>query len=408
MRSRLALFRQVAPSLWLVLAFAAALPPALAREREGSQEASLDGSEDAWGYVYVFRTMQVHALKGEEARIGRLAENHIVLTSPMVSRRHGVIRRSDAGVQFIDVGSSNGSRVNTRELRARFPVALEPGARIQIADELLLYQSSLPELWRDELRHRLLTGFVKLRLQLPQDVTRRSFGREEIVSNVTEARVSTIDAKIAVAHSVPLEERSGFPIESIAMIGHVGVERGTLELSLWALASASSMTGRRASLANLKHTTLRVTVDDDDRNGVAEGGRKGPWFPTGVLASLFEFYADDPDTALQFGTSLAEQERPIALRDAAESLAFRHRIDPSEWRLLLLAARAKASYVEREIAERSALLTSRDKEDLAEALVESRRWLDVARELGAEDDWAEDTVDAMARAEERLQRIQSR
>lgn len=362
---------------------------------------------DAWGYVYSFRTMRVYPLTGDEARVGRLPENDIVLTSPMVSRRHGVIRRDDSGVHFIDVGSSNGSRVNTRELRPRFPVALEPGARIQVADELLLYQPTLTELWRDELRHRLLTGFVKLRIQLPQDTTRRSFGREELVNNVTEARVRTADTKVEIAHSVPLEERSGFPIESIAMIGHVSAVRGTLELSLWSLASAGNMTGRRASLANLKHTTLRVTVDDDALNGVAEGGKKGPWFPMEVLASLFEVYADDPDTALQFGTSLSEQERPLALRDAAESLAFRHRIDPSEWRLLLLAARAKASYVEREIAERSALLTSRDKEELAEALVESRRWLDVARELGAEDDWAEDTVAAMARAEERLQRIQS-
>ncbi|HXV60752.1 MAG TPA: FHA domain-containing protein [Vicinamibacteria bacterium] len=385
----------------------------MARYRMGTLAAGLLAAvfaiaQEPWGYVWVFRTAKLYSLGADEIRIGRLTENDVVLTSPMVSRRHAAIRHKDGGSELIDIGSSNGSRLNGRELRPRFPLSLAPGARIQLADELLLYHESLPELWGDELEHRLLSSFAKLNIHLPEDTTRRSFGREEIVPSVSEVRIDSANGKAELTHSIALDETTGFPQDSAAFIGSVAVERGVLELSLWTIASGSAMTSRRSSISNLKHTTLRISVEGGVSDGTEDGGRKGPWFPYEIIGTLFDVFPDDPEYSLRFASSLASQERPVALRDAAATLAFRHRIDPGDWNLLLLAAEAKASFVEREVAERSALLTDVEKNKLEKAVEESRRWLDRARELGAEDDSAEGAAAAMARAEERLARIRDR
>ncbi|MGH9337104.1 MAG: FHA domain-containing protein, partial [Vicinamibacteria bacterium] len=119
------------------------------------------GSEP-WGYLYFFRTLQLYPLALEENAIGRLQESEIVLTSPRVSRRHAVVRRDAEGIELHDVGSSNGTKRNGESLRPRAPVPLNPGDRIELAEELALFHISLPDLWRDELRHRLLASIVKL------------------------------------------------------------------------------------------------------------------------------------------------------------------------------------------------------------------------------------------------------
>jgi hypothetical protein len=360
---------------------------------------------EPWGYLYVFRTMHLVPLTLEESRIGRLPENEVVLTSERVSRRHAALRRTGDRIELLDVGSSNGTLVNGRELRPRLPVELRPGDLLALADELVLYHESLPELWHDELRHRLLASIVKLRLALPQDRMRKSFGREELVLSETEARIGIESAKVEVEHSVPLDPDDGFPEESGAFIGHVGVSHGTLELSLWTIAGGQSMTSRRASFSNLKHTTLRLRIVENVSNGTEEGGTKGPWFPPNLVGAVFDVFPDNPDFVLQFMHSLAEQERPDALRDAAESLSYRHRLAPDEWKLLLLAARSKGLWVEREIGERGLSLTPDQGTGLDAALTEARAWLEQARELGAERDAADAAGATIDRASQRLSRL---
>ncbi len=358
---------------------------------------------EPWGYLYFIRTQRLFPLRLEESAIGRLPENDVVLASTRVSRRHAVVRKKADGVELVDVGSSNGTKRNGEALRARSPAALTPGDRIELAEEMALYHESLPDLWRDELRHRLLARVVKLRRQLPQDRTRKAFGREEIDLAVTEARVDGEAGSAEVEHSVELDPESGFPEGSAAFVGDVEVENDVLELSLWTIAAGEAMTSRRASFTNLKHATLRISI----AGGPSGGAEAGPWFPPHLLGALFDVFPDEPEFSLQFAVSLAGQERPKALFDAAASLWFRHRLNPSEWKLILMAAQAKGLWIDKEIGERGLSLGAEDKTRLAAALEEARSWLEQAKALGAKDEPEKEAEAALIRASERLSRIQA-
>ena len=358
---------------------------------------------EPWGYLYFIRTQRLFPLALEESSIGRLAENDIVLSSTRVSRRHAVVRKKADRVELVDVGSSNGTRRNGEPFQPRSPTALTPGDRVEIAEEVALYHETLAELWRDELRHRLLAGILKLRRPLPQDRTRKAFGREEIDVAVTEARVNPETGSAEVEHSVPLDPGSGFPEGSGAFVGEVEVVNDVLELSLWTVAARESMTSRRASFTTLKHVTLRVSID----GGPSGGAEAGPWFPPHLLGALFDVFPDEPEFSLQFAVSLAGQERPQALSDAAGTLSFRHRLNPREWKLILMAAQAKGLWVDREIGERGLSLGAEDKQLLAAALEEARSWLEQAKALGAKDEPGKEAEAALVRASERLSRIQA-
>jgi hypothetical protein len=361
---------------------------------------------EPWGYLYFIRTQRLFPLTLEESSIGRLPENDVVLASTRVSRRHAVVRKRAEGVELVDVGSSNGTKRNGEALRARSPAALTPGDRIEIAEEVALYDESLPDLWRDELRHRLLAGILKLRQPLSQDRMRKAFGREEIELAVTEARVNAETGSAEVEHSVEFDPGSGFPEGSGAFVGDVGVGNDVLELSLWTIAGGSageSMTSRRASFANLKHATLRVSI----AGGPSGGAETGPWFPPHLLGALFDVFPDEPEFSLKFAVSLAGQERPQALSDAAASLSFRHRLDPSEWKLLLMATQAKGLWIDKEIGERGLSLGAEEMTRLEAALEEARSWLEQAKALGARDEPGKEAEAALVRASERLSRMQA-
>ena len=383
------------PVLLLAAAASSAACPALAQAPPEPAE--------PWGYLYFLRTQKLFPLTGEESAVGRLTENDVVLSSTRVSRRHAVVRKSAEGVELVDVGSSNGTKRNGEALHPRSPVALAPGDRIEIADEVALYHEVLADLWRDELRHRLLAGILKLRRHLPQDVTRKAFGREEIVPAVSEAKVDPETGNAEVEHSVPLDTESGFPEGSGAFVGDAQVANDVLELSLWTVEARESMTSRRASFTTLKHTTLRVSIE----GGPSGGAESGPWFPPHLLGSLFDVFPDEPEFSLQFAVSLAGQERPRALSDAAATLSFRHRLNPGEWKLILMAAQAKGLWVDKEIGERGLSLGPEDKKRLAAALEEARSWLEKAKALGAKEEPGKEAEAALVRAGERLSRIQA-
>lgn len=81
---------------------------------------------------------QVHPLTGAATRIGRLADNDVVLDDTEVSRQHAVV--SDTGRSFIitDLRSANGVYVQGR--RVRGSVALTDGDRIRICDHELVFE----------------------------------------------------------------------------------------------------------------------------------------------------------------------------------------------------------------------------------------------------------------------------
>jgi pSer/pThr/pTyr-binding forkhead associated (FHA) protein len=357
--------------------------------------------EEPWGYLYFVRIQKLFPLHGDECTIGRLAESCMVLSSPRVSRRHAVVKRTEAGPELVDVGSSNGTKRNGELVPPRSGVLLQPGDRLEVAEEAALYHETLPELWREEIRHRLLSSIVKLRHALPQDRIRKSLGREELEPAVTEARVDPESGTAALEHSLPLDSESGFPEGSGAFVGSVRTTDEALELSLWTIGAGESMTSRRASFSSLKHATLRISIP-----GFAAGPDAGPMFPSHLLAAVFDIFPDEPEFSLRFAVSLANQERPRALADAAESLWFRHRLSPGEWKLLVMAAQAKGHWVDREIGEKGLSLAAEDKTQLAAAIEEAKAWLARAKELGAKESSEKEAEEVLVRASERLMRLQ--
>jgi Protein of unknown function (DUF3662)/Inner membrane component of T3SS, cytoplasmic domain len=70
-----------------------------------------------------------NVLSGSRVVVGRSREADIVLADPNISRRHAELRRDDDGWQIVDLGSTNGIKVNGRRVDSQ---ALRPGDQITI------------------------------------------------------------------------------------------------------------------------------------------------------------------------------------------------------------------------------------------------------------------------------------
>jgi FhaA, N-terminal domain/FHA domain len=70
-----------------------------------------------------------HVLGGDRAVIGRSRDCDVVVSDPNVSRRHAELRRDENAWHVIDLGSTNGVKVNGRRVDQ---VALRDGDRITI------------------------------------------------------------------------------------------------------------------------------------------------------------------------------------------------------------------------------------------------------------------------------------
>jgi hypothetical protein len=70
-----------------------------------------------------------NVLSGERVMVGRSRECDVVVSDPNVSRRHIELRRGSRGWAAVDLGSTNGMKVNGRRVSH---AELEPGDRITI------------------------------------------------------------------------------------------------------------------------------------------------------------------------------------------------------------------------------------------------------------------------------------
>jgi hypothetical protein len=70
-----------------------------------------------------------NVLSGSRVVIGRSREADVVIQDPNVSRRHAEVRREDGAWQIVDLGSTNGIKVNGRRV-ANAP--LRPGDQVTI------------------------------------------------------------------------------------------------------------------------------------------------------------------------------------------------------------------------------------------------------------------------------------
>jgi Protein of unknown function (DUF3662)/Inner membrane component of T3SS, cytoplasmic domain len=77
------------------------------------------------------------ALRGDRAMVGRSRECDVVVSDPNVSRRHIELRRGERGWAAIDLGSTNGMKVNGRRVSH---AELEPGDRITIGVTELVFE----------------------------------------------------------------------------------------------------------------------------------------------------------------------------------------------------------------------------------------------------------------------------
>lgn len=78
------------------------------------------------------------ALQGDEVVVGRLAECQVRLSDVNVSRRHAAFIRLDDGWAITDLGSTNGTRVNGREVER---VRLTDGDVVEIGLTRLVYHA---------------------------------------------------------------------------------------------------------------------------------------------------------------------------------------------------------------------------------------------------------------------------
>lgn len=70
-----------------------------------------------------------NVLSGSRVVVGRSREADIVLADPNISRRHAELRRDDDGWQIVDLGSTNGIKVNGRRVDSQ---VLRPGDEVTI------------------------------------------------------------------------------------------------------------------------------------------------------------------------------------------------------------------------------------------------------------------------------------
>lgn len=77
--------------------------------------------------------------------IGRLPDNHLVITDPKTSSRHAEIRQDAGGYTLTDLGSMNGTFVNEQQLVSKEPRTLHPGDVIRIGDTRFTYEVDRPD-----------------------------------------------------------------------------------------------------------------------------------------------------------------------------------------------------------------------------------------------------------------------
>ena len=194
----------------------------------------------------------------------------------------------------------------------------------------------------------------------------------------------------------------GFGVDSLAFVGRVAADEVALELSLWGVEHANRMASRRALYSNLKHTRLRIVFQAER---ALLRGTDGQKFPDEVIASVLDVIPMGPtvlETTLKMSQSLTIQDRAVAYRDAALTLAFRHRGERGNASFAVLAAECQGKWVEAWLEEKRGGLTGEERESLSRAVEEGLDLLAEARERGTQDKEMEDAEKAIKRATKHL------
>ena len=68
----------------------------------------------------------IHAFHSSPLRIGRDPSNELSLSHPFLSEFHARVEFDDDGVRYVDLGSTNGTRLGGQLLANNVPIALSP------------------------------------------------------------------------------------------------------------------------------------------------------------------------------------------------------------------------------------------------------------------------------------------
>jgi len=355
---------------------------------------SLPSLNDAWGYLFAVKTRAVYPLQGESLILGRSSRADIMMAEPHISRRHAEIRLKNGAVELVDLGSTNGTRLNAKGLAPDQPARLTPGDLIYLASEPLLFHRDQAELWKDALQHVLLGQIVRLKIPVGQDRESKAFGNTRIIDALTRAKVDLEAGKVGLElndSSEPRPVEGGFIEGEAAFVGQAAMSEGALSLSLWGWERGGATVSRRASFSKLKHGELQVslagTSPDSRARFEEQWGSQGLGFLSTLLGPVLETVGSDEADVVsrQFARELVERPGLPAARDATNTLAFRHRLDGADPEFPALAARGRARWVKSAASERRAVLTEPERGELRAALAEGREWARRAAELGAKD-----------------------
>ncbi len=100
-------------------------PPPPAAPRRSAARAALRGPQGEW------------ELREAVTVLGRSRRCGIVLTDPNVSREHAEVRRQGDGFMLRDLGSTNGTRLNRRDVKQ---AVLQHGDRIELGTTELVFE----------------------------------------------------------------------------------------------------------------------------------------------------------------------------------------------------------------------------------------------------------------------------
>jgi two-component system cell cycle response regulator len=127
-----------------------------------------------------------YVLEASPTTIGRGHDNHVVLDSDSVSRRHCHIERNGTGWFAVDDGSTNGTYVNDDQIAS--PVRLRSGDRVKVGPTIFKYLSGtdVEALYHEEIyRITIIDGLTQAHNKrhlfeaLEKEITRsRRYGRD--------------------------------------------------------------------------------------------------------------------------------------------------------------------------------------------------------------------------------------
>lgn len=211
--------------------------------------------------------------------IGRGASNTIVLDDDMVSRRHAMLERSDAGeLHIIDMSSTNGTSVNGK--RVTVPMALRPGDHIQIGShDFVLHEEGASKSAVAKAEPEYASTVVLFALKLVTVVVVDIRGFSELANSLDSAKLAALLGSFFRAAGKALSERGAFAQKYIgdAVMGvwiHSASRPAVTEM-LSILQGVSALTRIVAGLQDEFALASPVTVTAGANTGMASVGNIG-------------------------------------------------------------------------------------------------------------------------------------